>query len=126
MNANKDRPYTWVKYKESLCRKCIGNCCTMPVEVKIEDLVRLGVISEDDVNGSRRKLVNRLKREGVIQSYREVTGLFMLVQRVNDDCLYLDESSRLCTVYEKRPDVCRAFPERAGIRPGFCPAKAKY
>lgn len=123
MQTNKDRPSTWIKFKESLCRKCIGNCCTMPVEVKIEDLLRLGRVSQDDLHASRRKLVNRLKREGVIQSYREVSQLFMLVQRVNDDCLFLNEQTRLCTVYENRPDVCRQFPLTMGIRPGYCPAK---
>ena len=93
----------------------------MPVEVKIEDLLRLGCVSQDDLHASRRKLVNRLKREGVIQSYREVTQLFMLVQRVNDDCLFLHPQTRRCTVYEQRPDVCRQFPQTMGIRPGYCP-----
>lgn len=123
MNANKDRPQTWVRFKESLCRSCMGNCCTMPVEVKFQDLVRLGVASADDEFTSRRKLTNRLKREGIIQSYREVTGNFMLTQRPSGDCLYLDPHTRLCRVYDKRPDVCRKFPVSMGIRPGFCPAK---
>lgn len=97
----------------------------MPVEVKFQDLVRLGVCSPDDEFASRRKLVNRLKREGIIQSYREATQNFMLTQRSNDDCLYLDAHSRLCTVYDKRPDVCRNFPTSMGIRPGYCPANQR-
>lgn len=97
----------------------------MPVEVKFADLVRLGVVSADDEFTSRKKLVNRLKREGIIQSYREVSGNFMLTQKSNDDCLYLDSRTRLCLVYDKRPDVCRNFPVSAGIRPGFCPALKK-
>jgi uncharacterized protein len=96
----------------------------MPVEVKFHDLVRLGIVSQDDEFTSRRKLVNRLKRDGIIQSYREHSQNFMLTQRSNDDCLFLDARTRLCTVYEKRPDVCRNFPQSAGIRPGFCPALA--
>ncbi len=120
MNIDKDKPSTWIKYKESLCRDCMGTCCTMPVEIKIEDLVRLQAISEDDLHISRRKLVNRLKKEGVIQSYRESTQLFMISQRSNGDCHFLDPKSRLCREYPNRPNVCRAFPS-IGLRPGYCP-----
>jgi Fe-S-cluster containining protein len=121
----KDDPRTWVKFKGSLCRDCLGTCCTMPVEVKIDDLLRLEKISVDDMNLTRKKLVARLKKDGLIKSYREATQKFMLTSRPNGDCLFLNEKSRLCTVYEKRPDVCRDFPTRAGNRLGFCPALKK-
>jgi Fe-S-cluster containining protein len=94
----------------------------MPVEVTIEDLLRLGKISEDDLHISRGKFVNRLKKEGLISSYREATKKFMLANRPNGDCLFLDEKSRLCTVYAKRPQLCRDFPMLKGNRPGYCPA----
>ena len=94
MLIDKDKPETWVKHKDSLCRQCHGTCCTMPVEVRIEDLVRLEKISEDDVLISRRKLVSRLKKEGLIQSYRDSSGLFTLTQRPNGDCLFLDEKTQ--------------------------------
>jgi uncharacterized protein len=97
----------------------------MPVEVKIEDLVRLEKISEDDVHISRRKLVTRLKKEGLIQSYRDSTQLFTLSQRPNGDCLFLDEKTRLCRVYNKRPNVCRQFPKQLSLRVGFCPMLEK-
>jgi len=119
--VDKDKPETWVKHKDSLCSKCYGTCCTMPVEVKIEDLLRLEKISEDDVHISRRKLVARLKKEGLIQSYRDSTQLFTLTQRPNGDCLFLDEKTRLCHVYNKRPNVCRQFPKQLSLRVGFCP-----
>jgi uncharacterized protein len=121
MLVDKDRPETWVKYKDSLCDGCIGTCCTMPVEVKIEDLLKLGAISEDDFFITRRKLAQRLKKEGLILSYRESTELFMIKSKANGDCYYLDSKSRLCTVYDKRPEMCRNFPTRAGNRLGFCP-----
>ncbi len=92
----------------------------MPVEVKIEDLLRLGKISEDDLQIGKRKLAKRLKKEKLIQSYRESSQLFMLTQRPNGDCLFLDENSRLCVAYKDRPDVCRKYPS-IGLRPGFCP-----
>lgn len=96
----------------------------MPVEVKLSDLIRLGVTDEDEASGSVRKLANRLKREGIIVSYRQGTDFFMLSQKANRDCRYLDSFTRRCTVYEKRPDTCRGFPQ-IGPRPGFCPGFGK-
>lgn len=92
----------------------------MPVEVKLSDLIRLGLTDADEANASIKKLAKRLIKEGVISSYRQGTDLFMLTQKANRDCYYLDLKSRRCTVYEKRPDVCRQFPE-IGPRPGYCP-----
>lgn len=120
MHVDIDRPSTWRRYTAGLCNGCVGGCCRMPVEISFEDLLRLGVVTTDDAHASRRKLVNRLKKEGVIASYREVTGLFMLAQKGNRDCVFMNSDTRLCTVYDKRPGVCRQFPS-IGPRPGFCP-----
>ncbi|KYG66108.1 Fe-S-oxidoreductase [Bdellovibrio bacteriovorus] len=120
--ADVDRPSTWRPYKNGLCQGCSGSCCTMPVEIRLSDLIRLGVVTEDEAAGSVKKVAKRLTREGIITSYRQGTELFMLTQKANRDCLYLDSKTRLCTVYEKRPDTCRQFPA-IGPRPGFCPGK---
>ncbi len=97
----------------------------MPVEVTIEDLIELERISPDDVHTSRRKLVNHLKKLGLITSFREATGKFMLASRPNGDCLFLDATTRLCTVYSKRPLLCRDFPMKKGNRIGHCPSIRK-
>lgn len=125
MFADKDRPSTWKKYNPEFCIQCKAHCCTMPVEVKISDLIRLNVASEDEAQNSIKKLAKRLKKEGLIVSYREGTEFFMLSQRANGDCYFLDERTRFCTVYESRPDTCRNFPAVAGTRVGFCPAEKK-
>ena len=96
----------------------------MPVEVHASDLLRLGFIDEDEMQGSRKKIAKKLIKDKIISSYREGTDLFMLMARPNGDCLYLDKYSRLCTVYDKRPDVCRQFPS-IGPRPEFCPYQKK-
>ena len=93
----------------------------MPVEVKLEDLIRLGYASEDDLEGSPQKLAKALKKQGIVKSYRESTQLFMLESRPNGDCFLLHPTTRLCTVYDKRPNVCRAFPMTMGNKLGFCP-----
>ncbi|RYZ65332.1 MAG: YkgJ family cysteine cluster protein [Proteobacteria bacterium] len=119
-----DRPSTWKFYRQGMCDKCYGGCCTMPVEVKLSDLIRLGVVTEDEALGSIKKVAKRLSREGIISSYRQGTELFMLSQKNIRDCYFLDSKTRRCTVYEKRPGVCREFPA-IGPRPTFCPVTPK-
>lgn len=125
MFTDKDRPSTWKKYEASFCTSCVAHCCRMPVEVKLSDLIRLGLTNQDEAEGSIKKLAKRLMREGYIKSYREGTEFFMLTQRPNDDCYFLHPKTRLCTVYEKRPDTCRGFPAQIGPRVGYCPSEKK-
>jgi Fe-S-cluster containining protein len=91
------------------------------VEVSAYDLIRLGLISEDEAAVSLKKVAKRLMKEGVVRSFHPQVQLFVLEQRAGRDCLFLDEKTRLCTVYEKRPEVCRQFP-KIGPRPGHCPS----
>ena len=125
MKTDKDRPSTWKKYEALNCTRCRANCCAMPVEVKLSDLIRLEIATEDEAQNSIKKLAKRLKKEGYISSYREGTELFMLTQKSNDDCYFLHPHTRLCTVYDKRPDTCRQFPAEIGTRVGFCPVQNK-
>jgi Fe-S-cluster containining protein len=96
----------------------------LPVEATADDMVRLGLISPDDAGGSLKKIARRLTSEGIVHSFRATTGLFTLAQTPAGDCIYLHPVQRQCTVYEKRPSVCRRFPE-IGPRPGFCPMREK-
>lgn len=121
MSVNKDKPWTWIKYKNDICNNCIGTCCTMPLEVLATDLIRLGLTGPEEVDESPKKLAKRLIKEKVLASYREKTGLFMLQQKQNGDCYFLDSKTRLCTQYDNRPQVCRNFPESIGPRLGYCP-----
>lgn len=125
MKIDKDRPSTWRKYDSANCTKCRANCCAMPVEIKVHDLIRLGVATQDEVTNSIKKLAKKLKKEGIISSYREGTEFFMLTQRPNGDCYFLDSKTRFCSVYNKRPETCRQFPSQLGTRVGFCPYEAK-
>jgi Fe-S-cluster containining protein len=125
MFSDKDRPSTWKKYDESFCRKCAAGCCTMPVEVQASDLLRLGLTNEDELAISTKKVAKRLIKAGVLKSYREGTEFFMLSQKANEDCYFLDSKTRFCTVYDNRPETCRKFPALVGPRVGFCPAQAK-
>ncbi len=119
--SDKDNPRTWRAYAPSLCQSCMATCCTMPAEVELQDLVRLGFVEADEFESSPRKTVQRLTKEKIIRSYREKTGLFILDQKSNGDCVLLDSQTRLCTVYENRPQMCRDFPTRKGRKLNHCP-----
>lgn len=117
---SKHNPANWTKFQEGLCASCIGSCCRIPVEVRFEDLIRLGIVSEDaKENDGERAVAKQLKKDGVIKSYREASGLFMLQDKSDGSCRYLENNA--CTCYERRPDVCRNFPERIGNKLGYCP-----
>ncbi|RZI89473.1 MAG: YkgJ family cysteine cluster protein, partial [Pseudomonas sp.] len=42
--AEVDRLDTWQRYSSHMCGGCHSTCCTLPVEVKIKDLIRIGVV----------------------------------------------------------------------------------
>jgi Fe-S-cluster containining protein len=124
-SVDRDRPTTWKKYTDGLCKNCIASCCMLPVEVKASDLIRLKLTTADEINNSIKKTAKRLKKSGYISSYREGTEFFMLTQKSNDDCIFLDTKIRNCTVYELRPDTCRGFPSTLGPRISYCPVIQK-
>lgn len=112
-----------MKYRKGLCEGCWAGCCTLPVEVSAADLIRLGLSTEEEASVSLKEVAKRLLSEGIIQAYQARSQIFVLEQRHGRDCIFLGRD-RLCTVYEKRPEVCRRFP-RIGPRPGYCPAARK-
>lgn len=106
-----------------MCDGCWGGCCTLPLEASAYDLIRLGLTTEDEAAQSLKKLAKRLIKEGIVRAFQQNSGLFVIEQKYGRDCIFLGED-RLCTVYEKRPEVCRKFP-KIGPRPGHCPAFKK-
>jgi Fe-S-cluster containining protein len=113
------RPSEWIKYRPGMCEGCWAGCCTLPVEASVADLIRLGLITEDEACVSLKKVARKLEKEGYIQAFIQRSQLFVLEQRHGRDCIFLGKDRR-CTVYEKRPEVCRQFP-KIGPRPTFCP-----
>jgi Fe-S-cluster containining protein len=113
----------WVKFKPALCETCVAHCCRLPLEVTASDLIRMGLATESECQGSLKKLGKRLVKEGVVNTFRGKTGLFLLQLKSNGDCRYLS-LDRKCTIYEKRPEVCRQFPQ-IGPKPTFCPYEKK-
>jgi hypothetical protein len=89
------------------------------VEVSVADLIRLGKLTEAEIHLGLKQAVQRLKREGWVRDFRRQDWIFVLNQKRNGDCVFLDTDLK-CSVYENRPEICRSFP-RIGPRPGFCP-----
>jgi uncharacterized protein len=116
-------PKTWVPYKPALCSGCWAGCCTLPVQVSSEDLFHMGFLNYDQVNGPLGHIAKKLMNDGIVKSFNLKTGIFTLQQKNGTDCVFLDEK-RMCTIYDKRPSVCRGFPYNSA-RPGYCPAKRK-
>jgi len=116
-----DRPDTWTRYRPGLCDKCVANCCTMPVEVKLVDLVRLALVDPFEAEHEPPKqIAKRLSKAGLIDHFNFKHGIFTLARRASGDCHFLDATTRRCTVYEQRPSTCRKHPQ-VGPRPGHCP-----
>ncbi|KPX39984.1 Uncharacterized protein family [Pseudomonas syringae pv. helianthi] len=122
--AELDRIDTWAKYSSHMCGGCVSSCCTLPVEVKIKDLIRIGIVDEFERGDPAKNIAKRLQKEGIVERYNQKSEIFTLQRMSNNDCLYLDRKSRLCTIYDKRPDTCRNHP-KIGPRPGYCAYKPK-
>ena len=117
--ADLDRTETWVKSRKGLCSDCYGTCCTMPVEVRICDLIRMGLVDEFERGEPAKQIAKRLDKAGVIEHFNHKHEIYTLRRRSNGDCQYLHPQTRLCTIYEKRPNTCRNHPQ-VGPRPGYC------
>ncbi|MFM8269349.1 MAG: YkgJ family cysteine cluster protein [Pseudomonadota bacterium] len=110
----------WTKFKPSLCRSCFATCChDMPLEVSVADLVRLELVEEEEAAQGLKPIATRLKKQKIIQTFHPKKMVFVIAQKKNKDCIFLDENRR-CTVYSKRPEICRQFP-KIGPKPGSCP-----
>ncbi len=119
--VNVDNCDAWTRYRNGLCNTCAANCCTMPVEVKLPDLVRLELVDPFEAEHEEPKqIAKRLQKMGMIEHFNFKNSIFTLSRRANGDCQNLDVKTRRCNVYDKRPNTCRLHPQ-VGPRPGYCP-----
>ncbi len=93
----------------------------MPVEVRLPDLIRLGLVDPFEAeHDAPKQIAKRLEKAGLIDHFNFRNSIFTLARRANGDCANLHPQTRRCTVYELRPDTCRKHPQ-VGPRPGYCP-----
>jgi len=84
----------------SSCR--CGNCCrSMLIEVLVEDAEREPRIKE---------LASPIYADArlTLSGQRELEG-YLLNTGENGACVFLDDKTNLCTIYETRPLLCRVF-----------------
>lgn len=124
-HADVDRLETWSRYRVGMCETCVANCCTMPVEVKLPDLIRLQLVDAFEAEHEEPKqIAKRLSKAGLIDHFNFKNSIFTLARRASGDCQFLDAKTRRCTVYELRPKTCRLHPQ-VSPKPGHCPYAAR-
>ena len=98
-SADPERLETWVRYSAGLCRDCHATCCTLPVEVRFDDLIRLELVDAFERDEPAKNIAKRLSKAGIVEHFNHKHEIFTLTRLTNGDCLYLDRKTRLCTVY---------------------------
>lgn len=118
--VNVDDLSTWVRYKNGLCDDCNATCCTLPVEVRLSDLIRMELITEFEAeHESPKNIAKQLSKQGIVEHFNFKTSIFTLTRMSNNDCLYLDRQTRRCTIYDKRPTTCHKHPQ-VGPKANHC------
>jgi Fe-S-cluster containining protein len=89
------------------CSNCPAHCCSYEhIEVNDRDLARLARHFEVDVDTARRRYTKPARRDG-----KDVRILRHQKDPVfGSACRFLDLETRQCTIYDGRPEVCRAYP----------------
>ncbi|MGB3209358.1 MAG: YkgJ family cysteine cluster protein [Desulforhopalus sp.] len=122
--ADIDNIATWAKYNKKLCRHCGASCCSLPVEVKPSDLVRMELIDELELEEDLKFAARRLLKKHLVEHFHSKTKTFTLARMASGDCIFLDSQSRRCSIYLQRPDTCRNHPQ-VGPRSGYCAFRKK-
>ena len=72
VGADPERTETWIKFTgNDLCHTCRATCCSLPVEVRLKDLIRLGVIDEFEAGEPAKQIAKRLSKEGIVKAIRQ-------------------------------------------------------
>ena len=111
--AELDRLETWQKYSAHMCGGCVSSCCTLPVEVKIKDLIRIGIVDEFERGDPPKNIAKRLQKEGIVERFNSKSEIFTLQRMSNNDCLYLDRKS-LCALFMKSVRILAATTRKSG------------
>ena len=101
MGLTSTTAYKALKYD---CDKCVAYCCSIydRVQVTPRDIRRLAAyfhVSPEVATGRFTKLFGK---ERILR--RKADRLF------GQACMFLNQDTRKCTIYQGRPAVCREFP----------------
>ena len=87
------------------CDKCVAYCCSIyeRVQVTPKDVRRLAAHFNVTTEVAVARFSKRNGKERILR--RRADRLF------GQACMFLNQETRKCTVYNARPDVCRKFPD---------------
>lgn len=87
------------------CDKCVAYCCSIYERVQV-------------TNKDVRRLASHfnLTPEAAAVRFTKLNGKERILRRRADRlfgqaCMFLDQDTRKCTIYNARPAVCREFPD---------------
>ena len=86
------------------CDKCIAYCCSIydRVQVNQRDVLRLAKHFRVTPEVATQRFTKTYGKERILR--RKADRLF------GQACMFLDQNTRKCTIYNARPLVCREFP----------------
>ena len=87
------------------CDNCPAYCCSYPrIILDKKDLKRLARYFGLSLQEARRKLTKKGAEPGERILRHRKDEVFGTV------CRFLDRETRMCTVYDARPEICRDYP----------------
>lgn len=92
------------------CTDCVGYCCSIydRVDVTKKDLKRLARYFGLSEEKTKKKYTTKV--DGIRALKKVEDGIF------DQTCIFLDQTTRLCSIYEGRPEACREWPIHSGDR----------
>lgn len=92
----------WGKFT---CAKC-GKCCTSPLQLMVsdEDIARIESLGHKDFHHKWR--ITYISK----WSGKREKKIINVVDQSSGYCIFHNPETKLCEIYEHRPDVCRLFP----------------
>lgn|SRR5574341_170871 len=88
------------------CSKCPAYCCSYPdIEITRGDVERLAKHFDLPYRETEERFTKPDPKEKVRLLRHREDRVFGTV------CMFLDQETRRCTVYEARPGVCREYPD---------------
>ena len=116
-----DRLDSWSKYKPGMCDSCAANCCTMPLEVQLPDLVRLELVDPFEVDNVEPKLIaKRLMKMRLIDHYNPKHNIFTMARRASGTAISWMPSRGAARYTTSGPKPVACTPRR-GPSPAFAP-----
>lgn len=90
------------------CLKCVAYCCSYThIPVTKRDLKRLAKFHDL----SEKQAESRFTKKGDKENPRVLRHSHD--EHFGSACMFLDQETRNCTIYEGRPQICRDFPTQS-------------